>query len=103
MEIQNTINPLVESYAAELEKSGETRGRIRAESAGSDAVRGDTVSVSQNALLLTEARRTAQNTPDVRAEKVQALRIQVANGAYKPDSRLMAASLIREEPGLFQI
>ena len=61
------------------------------------------MSVSQDALLLTEARLTAQNTPDVRADKVESLRIQVADGTYKPDSRLIAASLIREEPGLFQI
>ncbi len=52
--------------------------------------------------MLTEARRTAQNTPDVRAEKVEALRIQVSNGTYKPDSQLIAANLVREEPGLFQ-
>lgn len=103
MEIQNTIGLLPDPYAVELEKSGETRGRARAESAESDAARGDTVSVSQDALLLTEARRTAQNTPDVRADKVESLRIQVANGTYKPDSRLIAASLIREEPELFQI
>ena len=52
--------------------------------------------------MLTEARRTAQNTPDVRAEKVEALRTQVSNGTYKPDSKLIAANLVREEPGLFR-
>ncbi|MDD4701057.1 MAG: hypothetical protein PHI96_02435 [Desulfovibrio sp.] len=31
------------------------------------------------------------------------MRIQVANGTYKPDSKLIAANLAREEPGLFQI
>ena len=103
MEIQNTTSPLLDPYAARLEKSGETRGRARAENAGTDAARGDTVSVSQDALLLTEARRTAQNTPDVRADKVESLRIQVANGTYRPDSRLIAAKLILEEPDLFHI
>ncbi len=103
MEIQNTTSPLLDPYAAGLEKSGETRGRARAENAGTDAARGDTVSVSQDALLLTEARRTAQNTPDVRADKVESLRIQVANGTYRPDSRLIAAKLILEEPDLFHI
>ena len=52
---------------------------------------------------MTEARRAAQSAPDVRAEKVETLRIQVANGTYKPDSRLIASSLVREEPGLFRI
>jgi negative regulator of flagellin synthesis FlgM len=45
--------------------------------------------------------KAAQNAPDVRAEKVEQLRIQVSNGTYKPDSRLIASSLIREEPQLF--
>ena len=97
MEIQTNTNPLLDPYATGLEKSGEARARARTESQ-SDGERGDTVSVSQDAL-----RRTAQNTPDVRADKVESLRIQVANGTYQPDSRLIAAGLVREEPGLFRI
>ena len=72
MEIQTNTNPLLDPYATGLEKSGEARARARTESQ-SDGERGDTVSVSQDALLLTEARRTAQNTPDVRADKVESL------------------------------
>lgn len=102
MEIQTNTNPLLDPYTTGLEKSGDVRARTRTESR-SDGDLGDTVSVSQDALLLTEARRTAQNTPDVRADKVESLRIQVANGTYKPDSRLIAAGLVREEPGLFRI
>lgn len=106
MEIQGKSSVLFDPYAVGLEKSGEAHARTRAESPSSvrgDAAPGDTVSVSQDALLLTEARRTAQSAPDVRADKVESLRIQVADGTYKPDSRLIAANLIREEPGLFQI
>ena len=104
MEIQGKINTFLDPYSntASLEKSGEARLKGRASVAPSESSQGDTVSVSQDALLLTEARRTAQNTPDVRAEKVEALRIQVSNGTYKPDSKLIAANLVREEPGLFK-
>ena len=105
MEIQGKINNFLDPYgtASSLDKSGEAKLKNRASSATTtDASQGDTVSVSQDALLLTEARRTAQNTPDVRAEKVEALRIQVSNGTYKPDSKLIAANLVREEPGLFR-
>lgn len=104
MEIQGKINTLLDPYgtASSLDKSGEAKLKTRSSTATSDAAQGDTVSVSQDALLLTEARRTAQNTPDVRAEKVDALRIQVSNGTYKPDSKLIAANLVREEPGLFR-
>lgn len=105
MEIQGKISNFLDPYSntANLEKSGEAKLKGRTSSTTtSESSQGDTVSVSQEAQLLTEARRTAQNTPDVRAERVEALRIQVSNGTYKPDSKLIAANLVREEPGLFR-
>lgn len=91
-------------YAVNLGNSAELQNRHRSGASQNDTTRqGDTISVSQDALLLTEAHRTAQNTPDVRADKVETLRIQVANGSYKPDSKLIAANLVKEEPGLFQL
>ena len=107
MEIKNTPNSLFDPYAAGMGKSTAARGDARVNprtgAAREEVAQGDTVSVSQDALLMTEARRAAQNAPDVRSEKVEALRIQVANGTYKPNSQLIAASLVREEPGLFRI
>ncbi|MDR2745271.1 MAG: flagellar biosynthesis anti-sigma factor FlgM [Desulfovibrio sp.] len=103
MKIQNTGTLLADPYAASLEKNAETQARAAAERVdGAASQGGDRVSVSQDALLMTEARRAAQNAPDVREDKVEELRIQVANGTYKPDSRLAAENLIREEPGLFR-
>ena len=107
MEIQGKINNFLDPYgtASSLDKSAEAKLKNRGSSTNavtSEGSQGDTVSVSQDALLLTEARRTAQNTPDVRAEKVEALRTQVSNGTYTPDSKLIAANLVREEPGLFR-
>lgn len=94
--IANRLDP---AYANSVEQ-------VQRERSGSDSAvsgsKGDTVSVSQDAVLMNQAARTAQNTPDVRTEQVEALRIQVANGTYKPDSRLIAENLIREEPGLFR-
>ena len=104
MEIQRSSSMGSDAYgaAASLEKSADIRPQSRAAREEAAAAQGDTVTVSQDALLLTEARRTAQNAPDVRADKVAALRIQVANGTYKPDSRLIAEHLVREEPLLFR-
>ena len=104
MEIHGKTTSLLDPYsaAASLDKSSEPRLKTRGDSAETPSPQGDTVTVSQDALLLTEARRTAQNAPDVRAEKVEALRTQVSNGTYKVDSNRIAASLVREEPGLFQ-
>ncbi|MDR3358549.1 MAG: flagellar biosynthesis anti-sigma factor FlgM [Desulfovibrio sp.] len=105
MEIQNARNLLAAPYAAGLEKNAETLARAaagRADNGASQAQGGDRVSVSRDALLMTEARRSAQNAPDVRADKVEELRARIASGDYKPDSRLVAENLIREEPGLFR-
>ena len=64
---------------------------------------GDTINVSHDAQLLTEAMRTAKNTPDTRAEKVESLRAQVEAGTYTIDARKIAESMIREEEELFRI
>jgi negative regulator of flagellin synthesis FlgM len=102
MEIRKVKNFFVEPYLANLEKGAEARGKVSGERSEDFAGGGgDKVTVSPDALLMTEARRAAQNTPDVRAEKVEKLRIQVADGAYRPDSRLIAENLLREEPDLF--
>lgn len=63
----------------------------------------DMAHVSRDALLLTEALRGAQNAPDVRAARVEALRASLENGTYRPDSMRIAEALVAEEPGLFKI
>ena len=105
MEIQNfTPNAL----NSRIDQQGYTAGveQVQRERTSADSTtarpQGDTVNVSQDAVLMNQAARTAQNTPDVRTEQVEALRIQVANGTYKPDSRMIAENLVREEPGLFR-
>lgn len=99
--------PLLDPYANSVgtsgaDKSGEAGTTSRPTSDGSTS-NGDTISVSRDALLLTEARRTAQNAPDVRTDRVEELRAQVANGTYTVDAQTIAESLVREEPSLFRI
>lgn len=102
MEIQyasGLLGSVREVYAqGRLENAGE-----RQHAGAPHAAQGDSISVSKDAMLLSEAHRVAQNAPDVRADKVEALRMQVANGTYKADSRLIAANLLREEPALFTL
>lgn len=108
MEIHNVgmgyplLDPYGNSAASGVDKSGEAAA-VRPKSAEDSASGGDTISVSRDALLLTEARRAAQNTPDVRADRVEELRAQVANGTYTVDARVLAETLVREEPSLFRI
>ncbi len=87
-----SLNPLEQVHEADRDASARQI---------STAGWGDVVTVSHDARLLAEASRAAQDAPDVRTDKVAALRIQVQNGTYKPDSRLIASALINEEPALF--
>ena len=108
MEIHNAgmgyplLDPYGNTAASGVDRNGETAA-IRPKAADDGASGGDTISVSRDALLLTEARRAAQNTPDVRADRVEELRAQVANGTYTVDARVLAETLVREEPSLFRI
>ena len=103
MEIQYSsglLGSVRDVYAqGRLENAGERQhaGTVHA------GAQGDSISVSKDAMLLSEAHRVAQNAPDVRADKVEALRMQVANGTYTADSRLIVANLLREEPALFTL
>lgn len=63
----------------------------------------DAIDSSHDALLLTEALHTAQNAPDSRPEKVQALRELIDSDSYRIDNFRLAAALLREESQLFQL
>lgn len=103
MEICNTststFEPVYNAATPVADKNIEAHPRASRENV--EAASGDTVNVSRDALLLTEALRAAQNAPDVRGDKVDALRAKIANGGYEIDAKRIAASLIREDPGLF--
>ena len=55
--------------------------------------RADSASLSAEAQELLQARRAAQDAPDVRAEKVAALRQQIQDGTYKVDEASLARRL----------
>lgn len=61
----------------------------------------DNVSFSANAKLFMEAKQAAQAAPDVRTDRVEALKPLVQSGTYPLDSKKIAADLIATEPGLF--
>ncbi|NCN27015.1 flagellar biosynthesis anti-sigma factor FlgM [bacterium] len=51
---------------------------------------------SDDAKLMSQALDTIKNTPDVRAEKVAALKAKVASGSYKVDSGALADKMIND-------
>lgn len=61
----------------------------------------DNVTFSNDAMLLMEAKQAAQAAPDVRQDRIDALRPLVQSGAYEVNAQAIAEGLIREEPGLF--
>ncbi|NDV17832.1 flagellar biosynthesis anti-sigma factor FlgM [Pseudodesulfovibrio sp. JC047] len=61
----------------------------------------DQVVLSSEGRLRGAALQTANETPNVRREKVDALKKQVQDGSYRPDIKKAAANLIREDLDLF--
>jgi negative regulator of flagellin synthesis FlgM len=53
----------------------------------------DAASLSPEAQELLRARRAAQEAPDVRAERVAALRQQILDGTYRVDEQALAKRL----------
>lgn len=104
MKVNHKSGVLTEPYfpPAQIGKNETAGSRTRTGHAGSgDMAAGDRVSMSRNAVLLAEGMRTAQNSPDVRTDRVASLRDRIENGAYAINSKELALNLLREEPGLF--
>ena len=57
---------------------------------------GANIDISDNARLLQRASDVVRSTPDVRQEKVAALKKSIADGSYKVDSAAVAEKLVDE-------
>lgn len=60
----------------------------------SGAGRLDSAGITPGARELARAREIVEEAPDVRAERVRALRAQIQNGTYNPDPREIAKRLV---------
>lgn len=106
MEIRSILNPLG-AYQSKLDQAenaakaepGRKTGR---HASGAATSQSDTISLSPESRLRTEALATAARAPEIRQDKVDALKASVESGEYAPDSRQIAAKLLAEEPGLFR-
>lgn len=105
MEIKNISS--LETYRSRMEgadaafRSRES-GAARAGSAPASVSHGDRVSVSRDAMLRTEAFGVAMSTSDIRREKVDSIKEELASGKYKIDNRRIANKLVQSEIGLFR-
>lgn len=103
MEIKNTLIRNVDPYRTQqLEPQGDAKSRRPAVNGQAPQAQGDRVSLSSSAMLHTAAHQAAVNAPDVRQEKVDALKAQVDSGEYQVDSRKVAEKLLQNEAFLAQ-
>ncbi|NBX92355.1 MAG: flagellar biosynthesis anti-sigma factor FlgM [Proteobacteria bacterium] len=57
---------------------------------------GASVEISERAKLMKQAMETAQNTPDIRRDKVEMLKKSIREGTYHVDSAAIADRLVDE-------
>lgn len=57
---------------------------------------GSQVEISERAQLMNKAAETAKGAPDVRRDRVEALKAQILNGTYRIDSESVAEKLLQE-------
>lgn len=88
-------NPIqITPYVSQIQQkaqSAETEGEK-----GRANVGGDSVELSQNARDLQKAQQALQELPDIRQDKVAALKQQIENGTYDIRADKIAANMIKE-------
>ena len=76
--------------------SGTVQTAAGSTSATTPAVQGDALSVSGNAQFIAAARAQLDRIPDIRTEKVEAIKAKLESDDYNPDSEAVADGLVRE-------
>lgn len=101
MDINGLNNQMINSYRPRMERTEELAGKAAQAGKARPGSEGDTLRLSHEAKLHTAARSTAMQTDDMRQERVDALKAQVADGTYPIDNEKIAMKLLREEADLF--
>lgn len=90
------LNPLATSRTLQGQGANGIDGaRDRNGANGAEAANGqDHVSLSNRGRVVAEAARAVSQAPDVRADKIAALKAAIADGTYGSDSRYIAERLL---------
>ncbi len=75
-------------------KIGKTRGGKEAESSSAASQVGDRVDISASSLDVQKMKGIIQNTPDLRMDRVQALKEQIERGDYEVDPYRVADKML---------
>lgn len=97
MEIKN----LIDSFKPIENRDTETRAARRKAGAVDGAGKGDKVSLSPEAQTFRGIMAAAQSSSDVRSEKVDQIREQIATNTYQMNSRRTAAKMVEQEQALW--
>jgi negative regulator of flagellin synthesis FlgM len=76
---------------------GKPSGNVQAAAVPSaPVVQGDALSVSSSAQFMAVARAALARIPDIRTEKVEAIKAKLDSDDYNPDGEAVADGLVRE-------
>lgn len=102
MQINKDISTELDPYGkAALNKTAHDRAAQQSQDASGAGKSFDTVKVSDEGKLRTDVYRQAMSAPDVRQERVDRLKNEVASGTYQINSRDIADKLLREDAAIF--
>lgn len=100
MEIKNNLTRGIDPYA-QARVDGAADKDARKEGAAAVArPTGDRISLSPEAMLRTTAHSAATQAPEVRQEKVDAIKEQIATGTYTVDSKKIASRMLADDSAL---
>ena len=102
MDIKSLNNQMINGYRPQLERTEDAAAKAAKAGAARPGGEGDTLRLSDEARLHTAARSAAMQAGDMRRERVDALKAQVAEGTYVIDNEKIAAKLLQEEADLFR-
>jgi len=102
MDIKELQSQTISNYRSRTARTEDAADKAAKAGDARPGGEGDTLRLSHEAMLRTAARSAAMQADDIRQERVDALRAQVADGTYRIDNKKIAAKLLREEAELFR-
>lgn len=91
----------LDPYSATLNKGQRAEQAGREQASAESEPKGDRVSLSDEGRMRTEAYKEAMKAPEVRQDKVDAIKARIASGEYEIDSTKIAEGILKEELNLF--
>ena len=102
MDIKGLHSQTIKGYGPRTERTEDAADKTAKAGNARPGSEGDTLRLSHEAMLRATARSAAMQTDDMRQERVDSLKAQVADGTYRIDNEKIAAKLLQEERDLFR-